>query len=148
MKGRHAEFETELGYARHRLPMGAFSDPKDPPAVLELEADGVIEHFEREEPPRKPEGPGLPPVRSRSVLFICREPPKYAVHSLHAPQAKGERWTAWIDRYVAWSEVVEGHPEFAHRDVHGRRPSAKTKGTSVEVHTRPRAAADASASFF
>lgn len=145
MTTRSPRLATELGYARHRLPMGVFDVLEEPHEVLELDADGIIEHIERDSMP--PGGP-LGEIRSRSVLFMCKGIPKYSVHTLLAPRAPRERWQAWIDRYDTWSVLVEEHPEFSPRDLRGRRGRHKSSWSALE-ELRPSESepADASASF-
>lgn len=140
---------TELGYACHRLPMGRFDNIELPPSVLELEGDGVIEHYD---PPvcRMPGPQGPVFWRSRKVVFLCHEGPRYAVHTLLAPTEVEPAWLAWMDRYENWQHLVEGHPEFGHRDLHGRRvrhARAHAEELAVQVLTHPAAAEDPASAF-
>ncbi|MDE1835378.1 MAG: hypothetical protein KGJ23_02050 [Euryarchaeota archaeon] len=145
-RSRLSAVHTELGYAQHELPMGEFEDLSRPRATIRLEADGVIEHFEKRKALRPSDEPEDP--LGRKVLFICKERPKYAVHTLLAPQVPQERWKAWLDRYEVWAELVEVHPEFGHRDARGRRVQVKHhEPVSVEVRTGTLEAKDASTAF-
>lgn len=144
-RGRLEELRTELGHGRHKLPVGEFEDPRDPPAVVELEADGIVEHFEGASGPRARSSRGVP--HGRYTLFICRDDPKYAVNTLLAPQRSNEPWKAWIDRYETWSALVEAHPEFGPRGPDGRRPRPKAPEPSAVVQTGPVEETDAAACF-
>lgn len=126
---------TELGYGMHHLPMGEFDDLKGPPATLELLADGIVERGEETA------------QTVRSVLFICRDPPRYAVHSLLDCRTAGGRWKAWLDRYGSWKEVVEAHPEFAQGHYHRHRWPRTPEGVPAEVFVAQAQAEDVSSSF-
>ncbi len=146
--GRLSGLPTELGYARHHLPVGEFEDPNDPNAAMDLEADGIIEHFEPTPPSTRGPRPVAGGGASRKIVFICKSAPRYAVHTLLAPPKESiARWKGWLDRYETWSVLVEGHPEFSHRNLRGRRVPAHEEEAVPNVRTEAPELEDASSSF-
>ena len=71
-KGPLAHLRTELGFELHRLPIGEFEALERPEDVLELAADGIIEHFEEEGAGRPTEAGPAALSGVRAVVFICR----------------------------------------------------------------------------
>ena len=146
--GRLSGLPTELGYACHHLPVGEFEDPSDPHAAMDLEADGIIEHFEPAHPSSSGPLPIAGGVSTRKIVFICKSTPRYAVHTLLAPPKESTaRWKGWLDRYETWSVLVEGHPEFSHRNLRGRRAPAHEEEAAPHVRTEAPEVEDASSSF-